>query len=241
MRPPKASHCGQCGHCVQGWDHHCIALNNCVGTRNIRGFVTFLLVSFLFAASVSISSLCVLFTKRDYSERSKQKMICVGFGIFVAILTFAATIRPRCKNNCRFLTGITGMTIALGLTLVLCRDAASIVAGSFIYIGLGYDLIIREMLFDYLSMVTRHTTVKELAARSQALKEKCINKDNDYKKQSVPSKLKCKRLFNFFFCKEIPKSYITGADILPKNVTVVYQNKKKANAVGVSSDKDLIV
>ena len=30
-RTPKASHCDSCGHCVQGWDHHCDLLNNCIG------------------------------------------------------------------------------------------------------------------------------------------------------------------------------------------------------------------
>ena len=48
-RPAKSSHCGVCGHCVRGWDHHCIAIDNCVGRRNFRSFVMYLMVSSFWA------------------------------------------------------------------------------------------------------------------------------------------------------------------------------------------------
>jgi len=48
-RPAKASHCNVCGHCVRGWDHHCIAIANCVGRRNFRSFVLYLMVSSFWA------------------------------------------------------------------------------------------------------------------------------------------------------------------------------------------------
>lgn len=93
-RTPKASHCAACGHCVQGWDHHCVLLNNCVGARNYRAFVTFLLMSFLFALSVFWSSICILFMKRDYTERSPAKIITCGCGIILVLLFFSLTYKP---------------------------------------------------------------------------------------------------------------------------------------------------
>ncbi|GHJ84285.1 hypothetical protein NliqN6_0687 [Naganishia liquefaciens] len=46
-RPPRSSHCRLCGNCVEGIDHHCTYLHNCVGKRNYTSFVTFLVTAIL--------------------------------------------------------------------------------------------------------------------------------------------------------------------------------------------------
>ncbi len=56
-RPAKAHHCNHCGFCIQGFDHHCVALNNCVGRRNIRSFYLLLVVSLGYAVLTLANSI----------------------------------------------------------------------------------------------------------------------------------------------------------------------------------------
>ncbi|KAL1462764.1 hypothetical protein WDU94_014575 [Cyamophila willieti] len=42
-RPPRAHHCRICKRCIKRMDHHCPWINNCVGEKNQRYFVQFLI------------------------------------------------------------------------------------------------------------------------------------------------------------------------------------------------------
>lgn len=49
MRPPLASHCSSCNHCVKTYDHHCVFMGNCIGERNQKWFVLFLIFTFIWS------------------------------------------------------------------------------------------------------------------------------------------------------------------------------------------------
>lgn len=57
IRPPKASHCVICDNCIMDLDHHCFYISNCVGARNRKYFILFLIYGFLLSIFCLFTSL----------------------------------------------------------------------------------------------------------------------------------------------------------------------------------------
>ncbi|KAE8621183.1 hypothetical protein XENTR_v10004714 [Xenopus tropicalis] len=71
VRPPRSGHCMICGFCVRRLDHHCVWINNCIGSHNHRFFIL-LLLFFLFTSVYGITV--------------TLNLLCRGRNAFVALL-----------------------------------------------------------------------------------------------------------------------------------------------------------
>ena len=53
-KPPRAHCCRECGFCVFKMDHHCPWVNNCVGHRNMKYFLQFVIYICISSAYLSL-------------------------------------------------------------------------------------------------------------------------------------------------------------------------------------------
>ena len=158
-RVPKSSHCGACGHCVIGFDHHCMLLNNCVGRRNMRSFVSFLLLSTSFAITVFLACVRFLtFGRAGYCEHNWIHTIglVVAFAL-IALLQHVMhrMIKTRGRKN-KILIAIAITYFAS--TLAMSRSVVAAISFVLIAVSTVYVMIFYQMVLDYIDMVTRKLT-----------------------------------------------------------------------------------
>ena len=66
VRPPRAFHCSTCGVCVEAQDHHCPWMGTCIGKRNLKYFLSFLLLTAVHAF-ITCGICSVYFMKVTYN------------------------------------------------------------------------------------------------------------------------------------------------------------------------------
>lgn len=141
-RPPRASHCSDCDNCVDFHDHHCIWLNNCVGRKNYRYFVAFVMTGGLCGLYIVGNSIAhVICYKRHMhmtiAESLRHRpmplvMIFLGFlgaGYPLALVGFHLWIASRGESTHEFVSmnPVTKHVVDghVGVTLSKCKVMGS--------------------------------------------------------------------------------------------------------------------
>jgi hypothetical protein len=76
-------HCSICNKCVMGFDHHCIYLNTCIGSRNYPLFLG-LLTCVILLISTQVSLYKINWLDFDFSSAKPIQLIVTGFVISTA-------------------------------------------------------------------------------------------------------------------------------------------------------------
>ena len=62
---PTTKHCHECRKCVQGFDHHCVYLQSCVGAANYRSFLALLLAMTIWTGGLLAIDAALLLAPTD--------------------------------------------------------------------------------------------------------------------------------------------------------------------------------
>jgi palmitoyltransferase ZDHHC3/7/25 len=87
-KPERAHHCKECGTCVYKMDHHCPWINNCVGAKNLKYFLQFVLYTALAAAFLVLMMLLSFFQLMTSKSKTHTQKDGYVWAFVLCILAF---------------------------------------------------------------------------------------------------------------------------------------------------------
>ena len=224
IRPPGASHCKICDNCVMDFDHHCVFISNCVGKRNHKYFVLFLVWGGLFAVVTTVMVVKTIYYVM-VTKYEETLLLVIKGNIFLFILVIflssffiISLLDPMRKSKQMIIYGITSFVIFWKIWYDNVKKGKPNVPSYYspllfiaFGISIGLAIFIISNLVQQIYFISKGLTIK----RYMSINEKMIeNKRNNHSNEALnsyiegpSSKTKLINLFKFFFSK-IDKSLI---------------------------------
>jgi hypothetical protein len=99
-KPMRTHHCSDCGRCYFRWDHHCPVIGNCVGLRNMKAFMLFLLYSGVLICFAGVIAVVAARSSDRVPMSTAVIFLVVGVIIALVIGCFGGQYVPEvCVNR----------------------------------------------------------------------------------------------------------------------------------------------
>jgi len=91
LRPENTMHCNYCNKCVQGFDHHCTFVNNCLGYKNHKYFLLFLFFFSLYIIAMiwhAVLAIYEIFSSNELypEDQTSVKNLKISINIYLLVV-----------------------------------------------------------------------------------------------------------------------------------------------------------